>query len=137
MKISKESIIRITFTVILLLLFLFANIYTFRQLSRTGLELYFYDKLLVAYQSAGLAGFNNELERMLLEDKMPKEAVLAKEFQANLNKIGPVDKFLKEVIQDKKMRINHLNLMRRIAFILILLIISFRLAVNLYFRKRK
>lgn len=130
MKLSKINKIRIAITVILFILFVVANFYTVRALTRYGTELYLYDKLLVAYQFAGMGGLKQELRNVLLQDKMRHELVVAKDFEQNLENIKNPDKFLAAIISDRKNKLNFIRNLRNIAFMLILAMLLLRIAVN-------
>ncbi|MCK9603747.1 MAG: hypothetical protein M0R66_05245 [Candidatus Omnitrophica bacterium] len=127
---------RITIAVILLLLFLFANIYAIRQLTRYGVELYFYDKMLVAYQIGGMRGLNEELESVLLQKEMPRQLAVAKTFEKNLGDLKAPDKFLRDVTGDLRKKIDLYRMLRIVAFVLILIIFLFRLVINLSARAK-
>jgi hypothetical protein len=131
MKASGLRKIRIAITVSLLLLFLFANIISIRQLMRYGLELYFYDKMLVAYQIGGINGLTQELEMVLSQDKMPREIRLAQAFKENLRNLQSPDKFLEGIIKEDKKQIDLFRRLRNGAFGIILAIVLLRFALNL------
>jgi hypothetical protein len=135
MKISGVRKIRIAITISLLLLFLFANIYAIRQLTRYGIEFYFYDKMLVAYQIGGMPGLRSELKSVLLQDKMPREIAVAKVFQKKLNNLETPENFLKGISKELKRKIDLFRALRNIAFGLIMVIFLFRLALNLLIKK--
>ncbi|MFH0762326.1 MAG: hypothetical protein V1925_00345 [Candidatus Omnitrophota bacterium] len=138
MKLSGTHKIRIAITAALLFLFVFANLYAVRRMGRYGAELYFYDKLLVAYrEGGGIAGLKNELNRVLARDKMPHELATARDFKKNLDKIKAPEEFLEEAVKERKDKIARLKNLRIIAFLFILFIILLRLAVNFYERKDK
>lgn len=114
----------------LALLFLVANFYTVRRIARSGVELYLYDKLLVAYQVGGMAGLKDELERVLSEDKMRHELEVAKKFKQGLGNQAEPSKFLADISRQKKNEIDLLRNMRNTAFALIILLLLARLIVN-------
>jgi len=130
MKFSKTTKIRIAIAVLLFFLFIFANFYAVRVIGRYGAELYLYDKLLVAYQFAGMDGLKAELKNVLSQDKMPHELAVAKDFQKNLEKTKNPDKFLKNAVADRKNKINFLINLRNIAFGFILIALLLRILIN-------
>ena len=137
MKISGVRKVRIAITISLLLLFLFANIYVIRQLMYYGLQLYFYDKMLVAFQIGGSSGLNKELASVLSQEKTPRETALAKSFKKNLNTFKTPDKFLKDTTEELKRKINFFRTSRNIAFVLIMVILLLRLTLNFFTKTKK
>lgn len=131
MKFSgKHNKIRIAIAAALFILFIIANFYTVRALAIYGTELYFYDKLLVAYQFAGINGLKQELGTILSHDKMRHELAVARNFEKNLENIKEPDKFLADIVNDRKDKINFLRNLRSIAFALIVGILLLRIIVN-------
>ncbi len=114
----------------LFVLFVIANFFTVRAITRYGAELYLYDKLLVAYQFAGMNGLRQELSNVLSYDKMRHELIVAKNFEKNLGDIKSPDKFLAGVVNDKKNKINFLRILRSVAFVFILTLLLLRIVVN-------
>jgi hypothetical protein len=137
MGLSRTRKISIAITVLLFFFFFFANIYAIRQMARYGVELYLYDKLLVAYQIGGMSGVNNELERIISQDRMPREIKAAKAFKKNLDKLDAPDKFLKNAVEEKKNKINLFRKLRNIAFGCIMALFLLRVALNLRLRPAK
>lgn len=103
---------------------------------RYGLELYFYDKMLIAYQIGGSSGLNKELGNVLSQEKAPRETALAKVFKENLNNLKMPDKFLIATTSELKKKINFLRNSRNIAFALIAVTLLLRLTIN-FFAKTK
>ena len=134
MGFSKTRKISIVITVLLFLSFLFANIYAIRRMGHYGVELYLYDKLLVAYQVGGASGMKEELGRILLEDKMPHEIAEAKAFKKNLDSLEAPDKYLRNAVEERKNKINLFRNLRNIAFACIMLLVLIRAALN--FRRK-
>lgn len=127
MDISKKRKISRIITALLFFFFLFANIYTIRRLSYYAVELFLYDKLLVAYQVGGMNGVNNELEIILSQDRMPREIALAKTFKNNLGNLKAPDKFLKNAVEEKKKDIRLFRNLRNIAFVCIVALFLLRI----------
>jgi len=131
MRFSKKlNKIRIAIAAALFILFIIANFYTVRALAVYGTELYLYDKLLVAYQFAGMNGLKQELSSILSHDKMRHELAVARNFEKNLENIKEPDKFLAAIVSDRKGKINFLRNLRSIAFALIVGILLLRTIVN-------
>ena len=126
MDLSKNRKVRNTIAAVLMVLFLFANIYAVRQLMRYGTELFFYDKLNVAFQTGGVTGFNAELERIILQDKMPREVALAKAFKKDLAKIKEPQDYVQVMVADRSDKVVLFRNLRNIAFFLILGILLLR-----------
>lgn len=95
-----------------------------------GVQLYLYDKLLVAYQVGGMSSLKTVLDRVLAQDKMPRELAEARAFKANLVNIKDAGEYLNNVTKHKKDRINLLRNLRILAFALILLIFIVRFILN-------
>jgi len=131
MKFSgKHNKIRIAIAAALFILFIIANFYTVRALAVYGTELYFYDKLLVAYQFAGINGLKQELSSILSHDKMRHELAVARNFEKNLENIKEPDKFLADIVSDRKSKLNFLRNLRSIAFALIVGVLLLRIIVE-------
>ena len=122
--------IRIAIKIVLLLLFLIANVYAVRAITLYGTELYLYDKLLVAYKFAGDNGLKDELKGVFSQDKMRHELTVAKEFERNLKNIDNPGKFLENIVNDRKNKVNFFRNLRNITFGLILIMFLLRVAVN-------
>jgi len=135
MKFSNADKVRIAITGALLILFLFANIFSIRQMSKYGLKLFFYDKMSVACQIGGLPGLRSELESVISESKMPREVALAKVFKQKLENLNEPCVFLKDTTENLRAKIILYRNLRNLAFGLILLILILRLAVNFYFKR--
>lgn len=136
MKFLKMSKPRIAIAIILFVLFVIANFYTVRALMRYGAELYLYDKLLVAYQFAGMNGLRQELSNVLSHDKMRHELVVAEDFEKNLTSQENPEKFLANAVNDRKAKINFLRNLRSIALVLIAAILLLRVALDRYMRPK-
>jgi hypothetical protein len=136
MKFTKKYKIRIAIAVTLFILFVFANFYTVRALALYGTELYFYDKLLVAYHFAGMNGLRQELNSVLSYDKMRHELKVARNFEKNLANVKEPDKFLTAIVSDRKSKINFIRNLRSIAFVFILVMLLLRTIVDRCFEPR-
>lgn len=132
MNISTKRKLSTAIAVLLFLFFLFANIYAIRRLSYFAVELFFYDKLSVAYEVGGKAGLNNELDKILSQSDMPRQLALAKAFKENSANIEDPAKFLNKATEEKEKEINLFRALRNGAFICIIMLILLRLALNFY-----
>ena len=137
MKSSGIRNIRIAVGVILFFIFMFANLFTVRQMARYGMELYFYDKINVAYQTGGMPGLRNELDRVLFEDNMPREAKLAIEFKRDLDEIDDLGIYLNRLTEDLKHKVNRFRNLRNLAFVLIAIVLVLRLIPEVVLRRIK
>lgn len=137
MKLSKKQIIGFAITAIFLVSMLFANFYAIRKIGRYGVELYLYDKLLVAYNIAGKAGLEKELKDILSSDKMPRELALAREFKVEMETLEDPGAYLsKKVAQDKR-EIAIFRHSRNAAILLMFVIFSWRILSNFIRRRNK
>lgn len=130
MKSSKSDKFRIMITILLLLLSIFTNVYSIRQLSKYGLNLIFYDKMSVACQIGGLPGIKSELGNVILQSKMPREVALARVFEQELAGWGEPCASLKNKTEDLREKIVLYRNLRDIAAVLIFLILILRLIIN-------
>jgi len=137
MEFSNIRKLRAAITVLLLLLFLFANIYAIRQMMRLGRELFFYDKMLVAYQVGGLPGVEDELERVLSQNEAPREMALARAFKQDKDNLESTNKFLTQATENLKKKITLFRNLRNLAFGLIIVVLILRLALNLRIKKNQ
>lgn len=135
MKTSNMHKIRKLLAVLLLLLFLFANIYSIRRIMHYAQELYFYDKMFVAYQVAGEAGVKKELEAIISQEKAPREIALAKVFKEKLNNMPQLDSSLKDTTETLKRNIRLFRNLRNSAFGLIMVVLLSQLFINLRLRR--
>jgi len=71
-----KKAIRILIALALLSSVIFANFYAVRRMLRCGTKVYFYDKLLVAFDAAGMRGLEAELQKISLNDKIRLEQAL-------------------------------------------------------------
>lgn len=136
-KYSYEQIIRVSITLILLFCVIFANFIAVAAIERYGMQLYFYDKLLVAYESAGRGGYEKELKKILALNSAPRQLELAKKFEIKSKDIKDMHAYLKEEVNEKKnLALLYKNL-RAAAVVLMLVILTWRLFANLSLKYRK
>jgi len=120
----------ITVAVILFMLIIFANLYIVRKAARDGLELYFYDKLLVAYHIGGMNGLNTELNYVSAHSRIQKELKLVKDFKKNQENNKDAEGFLKKITDKKRKAIKHARVMREAAFGFIIVFLLLRVFVS-------
>jgi len=116
--------------VLLTFLFLFANIYAVRKIIRYGSEMYFYDKLLVAYRVGSEKGLKEELNRMPAQDKTGLGIKIAQDMKKELSGIGDPEKFLSNIIDRKKNEVNLFRRLRSLSFGLILIVFLARVILR-------
>ena len=113
---------------------LFANFYAVRLMGRYGVELFFYDKLSVAYDIGGPEGMKKELKEIMLNEKFPRELVLAHDFESKLKVIDNPQGYLVNKVQDARKKIAFLRNLRTIAIALMFIIFIWRLGAGLFTR---
>ncbi len=72
--------------------------YAIRRILRFGRELYFYDKLLVAYDIGGAKGLEDELGKIRASEKSSLELALVKDFEIKLKGLKDPAVFLGEKV---------------------------------------
>jgi hypothetical protein len=130
MEFSKRRIIKFIVVLVFLVCTFFANTYAIRKLSRYAVEIYFYDKLLVAYNIGAEKGLEEELAKIRVTDKMPQETVLAKEFAVQLKSLKDPAEFLGDKVEQGKKKANFIRDLRSIAIILMAIIFCWRSIIN-------
>ena len=130
MKLSGRRIRRIIIASILFILFIFANFYTVRKTLRYGVEVYFYDKMLVAYRVGGIRGLNSEFANTLATDKNSHELAVARNFKKNLKNINSPGSFLEDVVKEKKKKMRLMRNLRDISFGIIIAFLLLRIALD-------
>lgn len=120
----------IAITALLFFCFIFANIYSIRKVSIYATELFFYDKLLVAYQTGGLGGLNNEVGRIIFQEDAPRQVKLAEIFKENLKSLDEPGEFLKSAVEKRKKEIDLYRNLRDVAFACIGLLILLRVMMK-------
>jgi len=134
MKLSKIQVVRALLMLVFFICMLFANFYAVRLMGRYGVELFFYDKLAVAYDIGGAEGMQKELQQIMLNEKFRRELVLADDFK---NKLGALDNpqaYLVNKVQDARKKIALLRNLRTIAIALMFIIFIWRLIAGLVSR---
>lgn len=130
MDFSRKNIIRAAAILVLLGCTFFANFYAVRMMQRYGVDVYFYDKLLVAYNIGGLPGLKVELEKIRSTDSFPREAALAEKFELKLKGLNNPGDFLGAKVSLNKKKIYLFRGLRSAAIALMALIFAWQLAVN-------
>ncbi len=137
MELSRGRIAKFAVILVFLICTLFANFYAVRKIMRYGLDIYFYDRLLVAYNIGGREGLIKELGIIRGTDKMPYERGLARDFAAHLTDLKDPGIFLSDKVVQNKDKVNFIRNLRSAAIILMLFIFVWRLSAKFTRRLRK
>jgi len=121
---------------LLLVCMLFANLFAVRAILRYGVEVYFYDKLQVALNVAGVKGLDEELGKIRATEKLPRVLKLTAEFDARRNSIPDLDRFLEDKIEQGKKKVEIVRNLRTLAIILITLAFCWQLLSRWLERRR-
>lgn len=130
MEFSKKNIIKIVIMLLTVCCMLYANFFALRMMMRYGVETYFYDKLLVAYEIGGINGLKIELEKIPLNDKSPRELKLTKDFTVKLPTLSDPEVFLKDKVKESKQMINNITNFRSVAIVFMLIVFACQGLVN-------
>lgn len=136
MSINRERIIKIVLMAAFFICMLFANFYAIRKMGRYGAELFIYDKLLVAYNVAGRAGLEKELEEVFTEKVFPRELSIAKEFKEELKNLKDPAGYLSAKVTQSRANITLLRNLRTVAILLMFFIFGWQLVNKLLCNKR-
>jgi len=130
MKFSKVRIIQVTATLLFLVCMFLANFLTVRVMLRYGVDAYFYDKLLVAYDIGGKGGLKEELGKIPVTGKSSRESVLAKDFNSRFAGLGNPELFLSQKVQESKQKIILMRNLRNAAVGVIFILFIWQLIVG-------
>jgi hypothetical protein len=97
---------------------------------RYGIDAYFYDKLLVAYNIGGLAGLKTELDKISVTDKLRRESILAKNFSAQLETLPDPKAFLTDKVQKSKNMAFFIRNMRSAAIVLMVILFGWQVITS-------
>jgi len=126
----SRSYIRIIITALLIILAVYVNIIALRRISHYALEVYFYDKLSVAYDIGGRKGLEKEIARIKTTEKQRLVAKMAEELEGKISLIPDPAPFIDNSLSAGKNRIRALRSLRIIAILLIMGILLLRFLVN-------
>ena len=124
---DKGNKMKLILAVLFALLMLIGNFYAVKGIKNCGLEAYFYQRMLVAYEVGAMPGLKQELSRVLTQDKFPRELVLAREFEKNLGSLKDPQQFLKGIVKKKIDKVNFFQHIRNLAIALILILLIARI----------
>lgn len=136
MRFDKRQITKSVIVLIFFICMLYANFYAVRRMSHYGIELYFYSKLSVAYDIAGQAGFEEELDKIISSGEMPREAALARSFKDKLKNIKNPYGFISERATYCRNKLHFIRSLRTIAIVLMFAIFILRISLNVYDRRK-
>ena len=111
-------------------LFLFTNIYAVRKIMNYGTEVFFYDKMLTAYEFGSETGMRQELDKLIALDNKGPILKLAQIFKSKLAGINDPGEFLKVAVAKRVNELKVLRQMRNLGFMLVLGLFLFRLIFN-------
>ncbi|MFA5093313.1 MAG: hypothetical protein WC543_05165 [Candidatus Omnitrophota bacterium] len=131
MQFSKNNIVKIVVMLATVCCMLYANLFAVRMMMRYGVETYFYDKLLVAYDIGGFNGLKIELEKIPFSERSHRELKLAKEFTIKLPTLSDPEIFLRDKVQKSKQMINSIINFRSWAIVFMIIIFAWRVSINL------
>jgi hypothetical protein len=137
MEFSKRRIIKISAILVFLCCTLFANLFAVRMILDYGVDMYFYDKLLVAYTIGGEKGLKIELDKIPVTDKSTREQMLTKDLTARLARLPDPEAFLKDKVHKSKQVILWVKHLRTAATMLMLILFIWQLLINSAARKCK
>jgi len=115
---------------VLLFCMLFANFLAVRMMLRYGVDVYFYDKLLVAYNIGGMSGLKVELEKIRTDDNISREDILAQDFASKLGNLQDPATFLSAKVSQNKKMVYLVRSLRSWAIALMTVIFAWQLIVN-------
>ena len=130
MKFSRSRIIRFIVMLAFLVCMLFANFIAVRKIMSYGVEVYFYDKLLVAYNIGAEKGMREEFALIRSSDRMPRELGLIKDFQARIGGLKDPAVFLSDKVEQGKKKVNLIRNLRSAAIALMIILFGWRLIVD-------
>jgi hypothetical protein len=135
--ISRRAIIRITITVTLILLTIFANFIAIKRMAYYAIRANFYDKLSVAYDIGGINGLRSEFAKIKAHGKLRHELAVIAEFEKRLDSLKDPEDFIDNALAENKKQIMLLKNLRSIAITLILIIFILRIIANLRIIRNK
>jgi hypothetical protein len=127
MKTPKSRVIQFALIMVFMVSMIYANYYAVKMMMRLGVEIYFYDKLQVAYTIGGENGIKKELKQILADDKMPGELALAKNFEPQLKNLKDPGAFLNHKVRQGQKKVKSIRDLRSIAIIIMFIMFSLRL----------
>jgi len=130
MKLFKNNIIKIVIIMATLCCMFYANFFAVRMMLRYGVQAYFYDKLLVAYDIGGVKGLKVELGKIPLTDKSLRESKLAKDFTVKLSTLSEPGVFLRNKVQESKDMVNNIINLRSVAIVFLIIVFAGKRIVN-------
>jgi len=125
----KKQIFKALIIVVFIFLMAFANLYVVRQMANCAINMYFYDRLLVAYEAGSAAKMEENLNIIASNSDLPRERGLAIKFKKNIGNIKDPHTFLKNIVANNRARLKRLKNMRNISIILIVILFILRCVI--------
>ncbi|GEM_PF-739672 len=119
---SRKQVFRTLLVVVFIILMVYANFYIVRRVTYYALEVYLYDRLLIAYEVGSSEKMKEQLSMIASNADMPRERALAKKFEKNISSIKDIHGFLKKAVKEDKSKIKLLKNMRAVSIVLILIL---------------
>jgi hypothetical protein len=109
----------------------FANFIAVRIMLAYGVEIYFYDKLLVAYDIGGRQGLNVELDKIKSGDRSSRQAQLSSDFSARLESgLDDPEAFLRDKVAKNKQTVSFIRDSRSAAISLMLVLFVLQMVLR-------
>ncbi len=132
----RAILYRVLLTTAVVFLMLFANFFVVNRAGRYAVEIDFYNKLLVAYDLKGHSGVEETLKNIRANrGGFKRESVVAAEFEKGFAQIADLRGYLKKNKDEKSKRIVFLFNLRRLSFLLVLLLIILKAVIVKFTRK--
>ncbi len=130
MEFSRKRLIKLVVMLVFVCCILFVNFVSVKMIIRYGVDTYFYDKLLVAYNIGGSEGLKLELSKIPVTDKFPREQMLAKDFAARLETLTDPGIFLQDKVGKNKGMVNSVRNLRSGVIYIMLILFCWRLIID-------
>lgn len=131
---DKKQKINLLIAAISVLLVTFANVYCVKKIMHIGSEVFFYDKMLVAYQIGSDQGLKKELIKMIQREHQSKvERKILQDFKERLPEINDLGKFLNSAVDQRLKSLKNLRLLRSLSFVFVLIFFL----IKLFLKPRK
>lgn len=130
MEFFRKRVIKFAVVLVFVCCMLFVNFVSIKMIIRYGVDTYFYDKLLVAYNIGGSEGLKLELSKISVTDKSPREQMLAKDFAVQIETLTDPGRFLQDKVDKSKSKINSIKILRSAAIYILIILFALRAIIN-------
>jgi len=130
MDFSRKRIVKAVLMLVFIVCMVFANFVAVRMMIVYGTDVYFYDKLLVAYNIGGEPGLKTELGKIPGEDRMRREAVLVSDFKLKLDSLRNPAAYLEAKVREGKGKISFIRESRSAAITVMLVLFGWQLIAD-------